>query len=913
MGSQPWAFVDGNGSFRWENPDAVNELYFPLCNEAGLMSSITPVLHGDIKQNQQAFLLQPVSVEDLHNSKAARNFWIYEEGQGPWSVTGNSAAAHAARFDEPAAANRTVEAGLLYHTVIYEDLNRQLTSEVCNFIPSDNDKVEIMTVKITNNASTPTQITATSAIPIYGRSADNIRDHRHVTSLVNRPQKHPFGVTMQPVILFDETGHKWNDVLYFVFGSEKDGTAPVGTIASIENFIGSCGDLEWPEAIVKNLSADLFCDENLEGKECIGALRFRPRTLAAGESADYIILMGITTAHDDLEALYSRYNTLDKVHSALEKNKLHWQAKATKAIFESGLAGFSNWMKWVEVQPVFRKIFGCSFLPHHDYGKGGRGWRDLWQDCLSLILLEPEEVKSLLVNNFGGVRIDGSNATIIGSEPGEFIADRNNIPRVWMDHGSWPYLTTKLYIDQTGDLAVLFENQTYFRDAQTGRAAKKDEDWSPLYGDKLKTGEFELYEGTILEHILLQHLSCFYNVGEHNIIRLECGDWNDTLDMARQRGESTAFTAFYGSNLMSIADLLRACKSMLKIETLSLCSEIVILLDTLHGSASYDDIQYKNNVLSAYFAAVSDHVSGQKVVLPIDQVISDLEQKGQWTYEHIRKQEYIQTADGSGFFNGYYNNDGQQVDGVFPEGIRMNLTGQVFTTMFGLATETQVLSSYNSCRKYLKDSRTGGYKLNTPLGPNTLNLGRGFAFAYGEKENGAIFSHMVVMYMNALYKRGFVNEAYEVFQSMYDLCMDTKHSKIYPGIPEYFSLSGKGMYHYLTGAASWLFLTVLTEMFGIRGSLGDLVINPKLVPDQFDSEGKAVAATKFAGQKIRVEFINKMLVPYLSYSVQSVIINGKEWPALVKGQKQVQIPRQELLGQAAGQTDEQTAITVVLG
>lgn len=29
-------------------------------------------------------------------------------------------------------------------------------------------------------------VRVTSAIPIYGRSADNLRDHRHVTSLLHR-------------------------------------------------------------------------------------------------------------------------------------------------------------------------------------------------------------------------------------------------------------------------------------------------------------------------------------------------------------------------------------------------------------------------------------------------------------------------------------------------------------------------------------------------------------------------------------------------------------------------------------------------------------------------------------------------------------------------------------------------------
>ena len=84
----------------------------------------------------------------------------------------------------------------------------------------------------------------------------------------------------------------------------------------------------------------------------------------------------------------------------------------------------------------------------------------------------------MIINNYGGVRIDGTNATIIGNEPGEFIADRNNITRVWMDHAFWPFVTTKLYIDQTGDTDVLFERTTYFKDYQSMRGTSHDEAWN---------------------------------------------------------------------------------------------------------------------------------------------------------------------------------------------------------------------------------------------------------------------------------------------------------------------------------------------------------------------------------------------------------------------------------------------------
>ena len=160
--------------------------------------------------------------------------------------------------------------------------------------------------------------------------------------------------------------------------------------------------------------------------------------------------------------------------------------------------------------------------------------------------MEPEQVRQMLIDNFGGVRFDGTNATIIGSKQGEFIADRNNIVRVWMDHGAWPYLTTSLYIEQTGDIEFLREENTYFKDAQIHRGEDRDERWNDSRGNKQMTTEAEPYRGTVLEHLLIQHLTSFYDVGEHNHIRLRGADWNDGLDMANDRGESVAFTALYG-------------------------------------------------------------------------------------------------------------------------------------------------------------------------------------------------------------------------------------------------------------------------------------------------------------------------------------------------------------------------------
>ncbi|WP_337960979.1 hypothetical protein [Caloramator sp. mosi_1] len=135
---------------------------------------------------------------------------------------------------------------------------------------------------------------------------------------------------------------------------------------------------------------------------------------------------------------------------------------------------------------------------------------------------------------------------------------------------------------------------------------------------------------------------------------------------------------------------------------------------------------------------------------------------------------------------------------------------------------------------------------------------------------------MAVMYGNALYKRGFVDAGYEVINSIYTQCMDFEKSRIYPGIPEYINEKGRGMYHYLTGSASWLLLTVLTEMFGVKGEIGDLVLEPKLLDKQFNNEGKASATALFAQRSIRVQYVNKNKVNYGQYKILSVSINGNK-------------------------------------
>ncbi|TYA15008.1 cellobiose phosphorylase [Paenibacillus faecis] len=873
MTYESWKFLGKNGEFRLEQPEKSSFLYFPLVNEAGMMSAITPNLHGEMTSSHNTFLMEPVSVMDLHNSKASRNFWVHIEGAGAWSVSGNSAKQNAELFSN-GKENSAVEAGFLWHKVIRENAETGLRAETVNFVPVTEDKIELMKVTLTNTGKSVLRLTPTAAVPIYGRSADDLRDHRHVTSLLHRVFTSDHGIEVQPALSFDERGHRVNKVTYSVFGSGAAGEAPVGFFPETEVFAGEGGALDWPEAVVANLEPSVQAGASLEGYEAIGALRFAPIQLEAGQSASYIVAMLITDDRTRPQQIAERYLSAARFDSLLADNQRYWQEKLDTVSFHSGDTEQDLWMKWVTLQPILRRLYGNSFLPYHDYGRGGRGWRDLWQDCLALMVMEPAEVRHLLLNNYAGVRIDGSNATIIGTKPGEFVADRNNIPRVWMDHGAWPLLTTLLYIHQSGDLELLLQPQTYFRDVFVKRCKDRDLNWTPEQGNKLLTKEGKVYEGSILEHILLQNMTTFFHVGENGNILLEGADWNDGLDLAPNRGESVAFTAFYASNLLELSNLLLALREKKGLASLEVAEEMAVLFDTLTAPVSYDSIADKRALLGRYYDAIVPTVSGVKVKLDLEQAAEDLKRKAEWMIGHLRKNEWIKSQEGYEWFNGYYNDHAERVEGDHPQGVRMTLTGQVFSIMGGVATEEQVGKITAAVDRYLKDERIG-YRLNSRFGGIQQDLGRAFGFAFGHKENGAMFSHMTVMYANALYKRGFVKEGFEVLDSIYRLSVDFGKSRMYPGIPEYINEKGRGMYPYLTGSASWLLLTQLTEVFGVKGVYGDLMLEPKLVKPQFDQDGKASVETLFADRMFRIVYSNPEGADFGGYRIKGVTLNGQ--------------------------------------
>lgn len=862
-------FTDNNGSFSVEHPENTSYLYFPLASEKGLKSCVTPILGGDSKLDQETFLLEPVSSENLHSNRATRNFWLKSDDGRITSITGASDEQESRKFT-PDQEKCILHAGFMWHCLERTSSAPALKLRIVSFVPWNNN-VEIMHIAIQNQSEKVQNLTPYAAIPIYGRSADNLRDHRNVTSMLHRIETEANGITVCPTMSFDERGHRKNHTVYYVYGFSSLGQKPERFYPTVEEFIGEGGSYTHPRAVYESFNG-VPCGTSVAGKEAIGAFAFPEISLDPGQGIQYAILLGADTDRDEIRKIYEEYSSVEKIQAALDETIRYW-AEKVNVTFHTGNPDQDMFMKWVCFQPYLRRIYGCSFLPHHDYGRGGRGWRDLWQDCLSLLLMDPQNVGKMIENNYGGVRIDGTNATIIGNGEGNFIADRNNITRVWMDHALWPLITTQLYIDQTGDIDILNRKVPYFKDAQTERGRLRDQLWSSEQGNKQMTQADVIYKGSILEHLLIQQLSAFYEIGEHNIYRLRDADWNDALDMAPDRGESVAFTCAYAGNLRNLARMIRLLEAYSGQSETELLYEIQILLG--HDRALYDSISRKSEILHKYVKSCRHTISGQRFLISYASLASDLELKAEWLTEHIRNQEWICGQENEGWFNSYYDNHGQAVERYSkkPGDVRMMLTGQVFAIMGQVASPQQIRQIVTSADRYLYRKDIGGYRLNTDFQELKFDMGRMFGFAYGEKENGAVFSHMTVMFAYALYQRGFAREGWKALRTLADTALDFDTSHIYPGIPEYFRSDGRGMYHYLTGAASWFMLTMITQVFGVRGEAGNLLMEPKLTAEQFDETGTASVQLTFAGKEFTVTYINSEHKEYGNYITGSATCN----------------------------------------
>lgn len=869
-----WKFSNENdGSFYVEDANHLPVLYFPLMNSKGMKSFVTPHLKGDVCKDFNHYLTTPTVTEEIHRTLSSRNFWLKVDDLKPWSATGQSVFQKTSHWNG-AIDSYSVSAKIGSFTTKRRQEITGLETEITTIIPEGNDFIELLKIRVVNTGNKPRKINPYYAIPLYGRSADNFRDHRQVTTMFQENYIEPYGVRIKPRIKHDESCHSINHTNYSVLAFDENGAKPEKIWVRLKDFIGQSGSLDNPEAIYKDLTPPKLTELELHGTEAVAAVKFKEKNLMPNEVVEYVVIHGITDNLADLDRWSKEYSDINNVNQKINHTLDYWKEKLNSVNVSTGRSNFDNWVKWIEYQVKCRQIFGNSYLPDYGYGRGGRGWRDLWQDLLSIFLVDPKSAKEEIINCFKGIRVDGSNATIIGEKSGEFKADRNNIPRTWSDHGTWPVFVLNFYVNQSGDIDILLKDVPYWKDQFKNRCKKIDERWTDSYGYKQKDNKGNVYNASVFEHVLIQQLTSFFNVNNKNVLLLEGADWNDTYDMARERGGSVCFYSFYAYNFKLLANFLETMKAN-GAETVPLLKEITVLLDMLPSSSKvdYQDPSAKRIVLENYFKSVEHSISGQKIHLPIDDIIYDLHAKSEHISSHILENEILTTKNGLRFFNGHYDNLENKIGGEKDGSIMMDLTSQVIPIISNVSNKSMSSEVYEAIKKVLKDKGSPGIRLTSEFKEIDMNVGRITGFVYGYKEHGSKWVQQNIMLAYGLYKQGLVEQGNEIMEEVYAISNNTEEAQIFPGIPSYFNNQNKGAYAYLTGSSSWFLMTLITEIYGVKGNKGMLMLEPKLSENYFDSNNNSHISTIFSTYKISVTYHNPNGLSYDNYSIKELKIN----------------------------------------
>ncbi|MCX5781823.1 MAG: hypothetical protein NT145_03850 [Elusimicrobia bacterium] len=764
--------------------------------------------------------------------------------------------------------------------VTFTNISKKLGIEVkaTVYVPL-NEMKEIWLVEVRNISKKKIKFDFIPAVPIFGGSRAYTEYHRDVVRLYNKSRVTGH-IEIVPGLEWVEGSTDASDICYYMAGETSKGRKGDRFYSDRETFLGSTNSWAFPESIIKNKPPKFQC----LGKEVVGAIEFKNVSLKSKETIAFVISNGISHGIEETEKAVKETNYKYALES-LKKIKDFWNERSKKIEIETGNKIFDLlWNRWWGYQLSMRYWFGNTGHPQFDYGSDFSGWRDFWQDMMAATVIDPQGLEKRALHTLEGIRLDGTNATRFFARTKEFGSDEIN--GLWCDHPYWTTQTVLLLINFLGDPDLIFkEGISYFKDCYRDRGEKKDLNWPSGRIERQKTKTGEIYKGTVLEHLLVQLLTMFYDVGQNNLLKQKRADWNDAVDQVK--GENVTFSLGLAQDCVELADFLENIQKKNKIEKIQVFEELIPLIDAW-PDASVENIavDIKQQKLDEFLKKVSSEISGLKSAVELSKIIADLRNKSKVVIETVNKKAF-----NGEYYIGYFHADGSPVDSIFKVGATkkknpttddfvMMLMPQTWALLSKAADEINATNTVlDSVWQNLFDDNVRALKLNYPA-YNKFNkkIGRITGFAAGTKENNAIFCHANLFMCWALLKRRKTEEAFKIFSGINPLNHNQEILRTGPWIPEYYISSdnpnfpGRGEYPMLTASGGWARYLIQNFFFGVRGELDGLRIDPCLPAVKEFKECKL--SIHFRNAFYEIYFKNQNLIK--NAQIQKIIVDGTE-------------------------------------
>lgn len=302
-----------------------------------------------------------------------------------------------------------------------------------------------------------------------------------------------------------------------------------------------------------------------------------------------------------------------------------------------------------------------------------------------------------------------------------------------------------------------------------------------LKSSALKIGEYSrlenpiytAYSESIFKHCL-KALNSSLNFGEHGLLLMGSGDWNDGMDYICKQGK---------------------------------------------GESVFNSM-FAYYVINKFVNYCSPKVR-EELIKEADLLKENINKFGFDTDRYMR----------------LYSDDGRWLGTSRSESLTLDLLVQSFAVISGVADYDRSLIVLETA-KQLIDKKAGIIKLLSPPLDNKEYLGYISAYPKGVRENGGQYTHAAMWYLLALTKIGKQEEAFELFQMMnpvekgtdmniYDLYKGEPYAlcgDVYSNKQNY----GRSGWSWYTGSASWAYRLIIEQFFGLKRRGQKLYIYPKL-------------------------------------------------------------------------------------
>ncbi|MFA6866717.1 MAG: hypothetical protein WCR54_04285, partial [Clostridia bacterium] len=393
---------------------------------------------------------------------------------------------------------------------------------------------------------------------------------------------------------------------------------------------------------------------------------------------------------------------------------------------------------------------------------GATGFRDQLQDCLSFFtrseLLKNQIIESIKHQYPQGDVMHWWHSPKLGLRT-----------RISDDKLFLPYALCE-YLDYSNDFAFLEQQYPYL----------DSDPLSPNEMSRFENPPYTQFTESVFQHSL-RAIKNVLKYGEHNLLAMGSGDWNDGMDFVGSlgRGESVFVSMLC---YLVINKFVKYCPESTKVDLLKIAEDL------------------KENINKYAFA----------------------------------KDRYLRL----------FSDDGRWLGGASRESFQIDLLVQAFGVISGVADNDRGNQVLNTA-KMLIDRNLGIIKLLMPPLDKNEYLGYISTYPKGIRENGGQYTHAAMWYLIALTMMNRQEEAFDLFCMINPIekCSDKLKNTIYKGEPYVFSGDvysnldnlGRMGWSWYTGSASWAYKLVFEFFYGLNFRGNKLVITPKLPKKLLDS------------------------------------------------------------------------------